>query len=288
VFCDVDPQTHNLDPAQVEKLITPRTTGIIGVHLWGNPCDVEALEAIAERRGLTLAFDAAHAFGCSHDGKMVGGFGRAEAFSFHATKFFNTFEGGAIVTNDSELAEKMRLMRNFGFNAKDSVIYLGSNGKMTEICAAMGLTSFDAIEDFIASGARSYKHYRDRLDTIPGLSIVPHDTAEACNFHYLVVQVDEDAAGLSRDHLVKVLEAENVLARRYFYPGVHRMEPYKSLQPMAGLVLPVTEELARTVMVLPTGDALSQEDVDRVMDIVQQAVTHAPAVCAQLDRQGSD
>jgi dTDP-4-amino-4,6-dideoxygalactose transaminase len=288
VFCDVDPKTHNLDPAQIEKLITPRTTGIIGVHLWGNPCDVEALEDIAERRGLTLAFDAAHAFGCSHGGKMIGGFGQAEAFSFHATKFFNTFEGGAIVTDDTELAAKMRLMRNFGFNAKDSVIYLGSNGKMTEVCAAMGLTSFDAIEDFIASGARSYRHYRDRIETIPGLCIVPHDTSEACNFHYLVVQVDEADTGLSRDHLVKVLEAENVLARRYFYPGVHRMEPYKSLQPMAGLVLPVTEELSRTIMVLPTGDALSEDDIDCVMDIVQRAVTHAPAVRAHLDSPGAN
>ncbi len=287
VFCDVDPKTHNLDPARVEELITPRTTGIIGVHLWGNPCDVEALEEIAKRRGLKLMFDAAHAFACSHKGKMIGGFGEAETFSFHATKFFNTFEGGAIVTNDSELAEKMRLMRNFGFKSKDKVIYLGSNGKMTEICAAMGLTSFDAMDDFIASGARNYEHYSKHIARIPGLSVVPHDTSEACNYHYMVVQVDEALAGLSRDDLVKVLEAENVLARRYFYPGVHRMEPYLSLQPMAGLVLPVTEELSRTIMVLPTGDAFSVEEIDRLVNVVEEAVAHAPAVRAELERQSN-
>jgi dTDP-4-amino-4,6-dideoxygalactose transaminase len=285
IFCDVDPITHNLDPKRIEELITPRTTGIIGVHLWGNPCDVEALEEIAERRGLKLVFDAAHAFACSRGGKMAGAFGMAEAFSFHATKFFNTFEGGAILTDDSELAEKMRLMRNFGFQSKDKVIYLGSNGKMTEVCAAMGLTSFDAIEDFIASGARNYEAYKARIEPIPGLKLVPHDTSEACNYHYLVVQVDEEEAGLTRDDLVHVLEEENVLARRYFYPGVHKMEPYLSLQPMAGLVLPVTDHLSHTVMVLPTGDAFSLEDVNRLMDVLQRAIFHAPAVYDKLHGQ---
>src|ERR1019366_7854277 len=140
VFCDIDPRTHNLDPAQVEKMITPRTTGIIGGHTWGRPCDIAALEFIARRRNLQLLFDAAHAFRCSHKGKAIGGLGRCEIFSFHATKFFNTFEGGAVLTNDDSLAQKMRLMRNFGFRGNDNVIYIGTNGKMTEVCAAMGLT----------------------------------------------------------------------------------------------------------------------------------------------------
>lgn len=288
VFCDVDPVTHNIDPARVEELITPRTTGILGVHLWGNPCNVEALEEIAERRGLKLAFDAAHAFGCSRGGKMVGGFGAAEAFSFHATKFFNTFEGGAVVTNDSELAEKMRLMRNFGFRSKDDVIYLGSNGKMTEVSAAMGLTSFDSIERFIEAGKRNYVRYRDRLLAIPGLKVQEHDTSEHCNYHYVVVDVDEARSGLSRDQLVKVLEAENVLARRYFAPGVHRMEPYRSLQPMAGMILPVTEKLSDTVMVLPTGETLSLDVIDGVCDIMERAVTHASDVRARLEGQDHD
>ncbi|MFT5291876.1 MAG: dTDP-4-amino-4,6-dideoxygalactose transaminase [Planctomycetota bacterium] len=282
VFCDVDPATHNLDPKRIEELITPLTTGIIGVHLWGNACDVDALQEIADRRGLSLMFDASHAFACSHEGTMIGGFGAAESLSFHATNFFNTFEGGAILTHDSELAEKMRLMRNFGFKGKDRVEYLGSNGKMTEVCAAMGLTSFDAMDGFIASALGNYHRYRERTEALAGLHLVPHNKDEASNYHYIVVQVDESKAGLSRDELVRVLEAENVLARRYFYPGAHLMEPYRSLQPMAGLVLPVTAKLSESVMVLPTGESVSLDEIDRLMDILRCALAHPEVVRGQL------
>ena len=133
VFCDVDPYTHNIDPAKIENLITPRTTGIVGVHVWGRACNVEALSDIAQKHNLKLMFDAAHAFACTYQGQMIGGFGDAEVFSFHATKFFNTFEGGAITTNSDELAERIRNMRNFGFAGLDTVIDLGINGKMSEI-----------------------------------------------------------------------------------------------------------------------------------------------------------
>ena len=138
VFADIDPVTHNLDPEAVRRMITPRTTGIIGVHLWGQAAPVEALQQIADEHGLKLMFDAAHAFGCSRNGRMIGNFGACEVLSFHATKFFNTFEGGAILTNDDDLAEKMRLMRNFGFSGLDNVVHMGTNGKMIEVAAAMG------------------------------------------------------------------------------------------------------------------------------------------------------
>src|ERR1039458_8609013 len=150
VFCDLDPRTHNIDPAKVTQMITPRTTGIIGVHVWGRACDVAALTEIAGEHGLTLMFDAAHAFGCSYQGKMIGGFGLCEVFSFHATKFLNTFEGGAVVTNDDELAARIRLMKNFGFAGYDNVIYIGTNGKMPEVCAAMGLTNLESVDEFLA------------------------------------------------------------------------------------------------------------------------------------------
>jgi dTDP-4-amino-4,6-dideoxygalactose transaminase len=159
VFCDIDPKTHCLDPRSVEKMITPRTTGIVGVHLWGRGCEIEALTDIASRHSLKLLFDAAHAFGCSYEGRMIGGFGDAEVFSFHATKFFNTFEGGAVTTNDDELAEKIRLMKNFGFAGYDQVIYIGTNGKMSEISAAMGLTSLESLDDFIRTNHRNYQQY---------------------------------------------------------------------------------------------------------------------------------
>jgi len=282
VFCDIDPRTHNLDPAQVEKMITPRTSGIIGVHTWGRPCNIDALEAIARRRNLQLMFDAAHAFGCSYKSKFIGGFGRCEVFSFHATKFFNTFEGGAILTNDDVLAEKMGLMRNLGFRGYDHVIYIGTNGKMTEVCAAMGLTSLESVEEFIATNLRNYLAYRHELDGIPGVSMMAYDERERTNYQYIVLAVDELAAGLTRDELVRVLAVENVLARRYFFPGCHRMEPYRSYFPHAARILPETEKLCHRVMVLPNGRSVDEQAIAQICQIIRTAVSNAPAVRAQL------
>ena len=169
IFCDIDPKTHNIDPNKVEDMITPRTTGIIGVHVWGRPCDVASLEKIAKRNNLKLLFDAAHSFACSYKGRMLGNFGDAEVFSFHATKFFNTFEGGAIVTNNDELAAKIRLMKNFGFDGYDNVIYIGTNGKMSEVSAAMGLTGLESLHEFTTANYRNYKEYKRQLEGIPGI-----------------------------------------------------------------------------------------------------------------------
>ncbi|MFT5050915.1 MAG: dTDP-4-amino-4,6-dideoxygalactose transaminase [Chlamydiales bacterium] len=283
VFCDIDPRTHTLDPDRIEELITPKTTGIMGVHLWGRACEVERLQRIADKHGLKLLFDASHAFGCSHRRRMIGGHGVGEVFSFHATKFLNSFEGGAIVTDDSELAEKMRLMRNFGFESRDRVIYLGSNGKMTEVCAAMGVTSIESMDEFVDANRRNYRHYRERLGRLGGLTVMPYAEDESSNYNYVVVDVDEQAFGLSRDQLLHVLEAENILARRYFYPGVHRMEPYRSLQPQAALVLPETERLCERILTLPTGQTVEAGDVDRIADVIETACVNAPALRAQLD-----
>lgn len=272
VFCDIDPVTHNLDPARVEELITPKTTGIIGVHVWGRPCNVEALTEIAERRNLKLMFDSAHAFGCSHRGKMIGGFGLAEVFSFHATKFFNTLEGGAVVTNDDDFATKIRLMKNFGFSGYDNVIYIGTNGKMAEVNAAMGLTNLESLQDFIDVNRRNYQAYREHLSGLPGLSLIKYNDAEKNNYHYVVVEVEETKAGISRDDLIKVLESENILARRYFYPGCHRMEPYRSNYPHARLLLPETEKLRQSVLVLPNGTAVSTEDIKVICGILGRAL----------------
>lgn len=282
VFCDIDPRTHNLDPAQVEEMITPRTTGIIGVHTWGRPCDIAALEFIARRRNLQLLFDAAHAFRCSYNGKAIGGFGRCEIFSFHATKFFNTFEGGAVMTNDDALAEKMRLMRNFGFRGNDNVIYLGTNGKMTEVCAAMGLTSLESVDEFAEINRCNYNVYRRNLAGIRGVTQMTYDDSQRTNYQYIVLEVDERGTGLTRDELVQVLTAENILVRRYFYPGCHRMEPYRSHFPHAGLVLPETEKLSRRVMVLPTGTSVNEQIIEQICKILRTAVSNAKAVQEQL------
>jgi dTDP-4-amino-4,6-dideoxygalactose transaminase len=282
VFCDIDPKTHNLDPLQVEKMITPRTSGIIGVHTWGRACDIGALEEIARRRKLELMFDAAHAFGCSYKGKLIGGFGRCEVFSFHATKFFNTFEGGAVLTNEGELAEKMRLMRNFGFSGYDNVIYIGTNGKMTEVCAAMGLTSLESVEYFVEVNRRNHLIYERELEGIPGISLMAYDAAERANYQYLILEINELEAGLTRDEFVAVLEAENVLARRYFFPGCHRMEPYRSYFPHSALMLPETEKLCRRVMALPTGTAVDERAIARICEIIRAAVLKAVVVRYRL------
>ena len=271
VFADIDPATHNLDPAAVERSITSRTTGIIGVHVWGRPCAVAALQEIADRHGLPLMFDAAHAFGCSHGGRMIGNFGRCEVFSFHATKFFNTFEGGAIATNDDVLAEKIRLMKNFGFQGYDNVVYPGVNGKMTEVCAAMGLTGLESLPEFLEVNQRNYEAYREALADIPGLRLLEYSQTEQCNRQYVVVEVDAAAYGRTRDEAIRKLHAENILARKYFWPGCHRMEPYRTLDPRAGEALPRTEEVAARVMVLPTGTAVDPEMIAAICNLLRTA-----------------
>jgi len=282
VFCDIDPLTHNLDPVCVEKLITPRTTGIIGVHLWGRPCAIEALQEIARVRNLELMFDAAHAFGCTYKGRMVGNFGNAEVFSFHATKFFNTFEGGAIATNDDELAARIRLMANFGFVGYDQVSGIGTNGKMSEISAAMGLTNLQSLDEFIQVNQRNYRQYRQEISRLPGLSLIHFDESEKCNYQYMAVEVDSKITGLQRDDLIKVLHAENVLARRYFWPGCHRMEPYRSLFPDAYLSLPQTEQIAERILVLPTGTAVGEQEIEIIGDILRTAIANAPKIRKQV------
>src|SRR2546422_6029358 len=201
IFADIDPATHNLDPAAVWRMITPRTTGIVGVHLWGRASPVKELEAIASEHNLRLMFDASHGFGCSLDGELLGGFGECEVFSFHATKFFNTFEGGAVVTNNDTLAEKMRLMRNLGFSGYDNVIYPGTNGKMAEIAAAMGLTNLEDLDNFVTINRRNYQCYRDGITPLYGLTILEYNESEQNNYQYVVLEVSPGFHA-SRDRII--------------------------------------------------------------------------------------
>lgn len=288
VFCDVDPVTHCIDPAAVERLITPDTTGILGVHVWGRACDASALQAIADRHDLRLIYDAAHALGSTFGGRKVGGFGNAECFSFHATKFVNSFEGGAITTGDPELADRLRLMRNFGFRDVDTVVALGINGKMHEVSAAMGLTSLESCESFIDVNRSNFDNYRAGLEPVPGIELYEYPRGEQTNFQYVVVVVDPARTGLSRDELVAILTAEHVLARRYFFPGVHRMEPYASLYPDAGDKLPVTERLSDRVLVLPTGTAVSADDIDSICRLIAWCVDQSGGIRERLERGDRD
>jgi dTDP-4-amino-4,6-dideoxygalactose transaminase len=273
VFADIDPHTHNLDPAAVRRMITPRTSGIIGVHLWGRPSPHDELQAIADEHRLTLMYDAAHAFGCSANGRMIGGYGACEVLSFHATKFFNTLEGGAVVTNDAALAAKMRLMRNFGFAGFDNVVHPGTNGKMVEACAAMGLTNLDYLPDVVAANRANYHRYIEALAPLPGVSVLRYDEREQNNYQYIVIEVGPECPA-SRDDIVAALHAENILARKYFWPGCHRMKPYRDLFPHAGLVLPNTEAVAARVIVLPNGTTLPDDCIETIAATIRALAGH--------------
>ena len=278
VFCDIRPGTHHMDPARIEGLVTPRTSGMLPVNLWGRPCDIDGIIAVARKQGLRVVFDSSHAFGCSYKGRMIGGFGHAEVFSFHATKFINSFEGGAVVTNDDDLAETLRLMRNFGFSGRDRVDYIGVNGKMTEVNAAMGLTSLESMQSFIDTNKRNYLAYKEGLSAIPGISLMEYDERESSNYQYIVIEVDNMVTGIGRDVIVEALQAENVDARRYFYPGCHRMEPYKSYYPNAGLLLGHTESVVEKLIALPTGTSITEQDASTIANLISMIVENARTI----------
>ena len=282
IFCDIDPQTHNLDPQYMESLITPQTTGILGVHVWGRPSAIPELAQIANRHGLKLAYDAAHAFGCSFQNTMIGSFGEAEVFSFHATKFYNSFEGGAITTNSDGLAARMRAMTNFGFQGYDNVISLGINGKMTEPAAAMGLASLDALDQFIQKNLQNYQLYRQELANIPGVKLIAYDETERNNYQYIIAEIDGRQSILNRDQINEILHAENVLSRRYFYPGCHLMEPYRSLYPEANDRLIYTNQLTARTLSLPNGTAVTEEDIRGICQIIRMAIENGNEVAHRL------
>lgn len=274
VFADINSTTHCIDPKAVRKMISSKTSGIIGVHLWGRPAPANELQEIADEYSLKLLFDAAHAFDCTYQGKKIGNLGEAEVLSFHATKFFNTFEGGAVLTNNDQLADKIRLMRNFGFAGVDSVVHPGTNGKLTEICAAMGLVNLENTDTLVSHNKANYLAYHERLNRIPSISSLPFDTTESNNYQYIVMEVG-DSCPASRDSIINALHAENVLARKYFWPGCHNMHPYKELYPVADLALPNTQLVANRVISLPTGADVNEQDIAQICDIISHTVKSA-------------
>ncbi|HKH65123.1 MAG TPA: DegT/DnrJ/EryC1/StrS family aminotransferase [Solirubrobacterales bacterium] len=282
VFADVEAETLCMGPRQAEAQIGPDTAALLGVHLWGRHGDLEGLERLARDRELPLVFDAAHALGCSVGGRPLVAFGDAAVVSFHATKVANSFEGGAVVTADAELADRVRAMRNFGFDEEsEEVAGLGTNAKLSEAGAAMGLASLAALDEFLAANRANFAAYAEALGEIPGVELLPFSHPEETNCHHVTVLVDPQAAGLDRDELKTVLEAENVLARRYFHPGCHRVPPHDAL-PTAPL--PVTERALGRCLSLPTGTAVRPEDAAAIGQLVRLAVSDAATV---RDRLGS-
>lgn len=279
VFCDVLPEGHGLDPADVERRIGPRTGAILGVHLWGRACEVEALQAIADRHGIPLLLDAAHALGCGHAGRPLGAYGAAEVFSLHATKAINSLEGGLITTEDAALAERLRLMRNFGIHEDGRVVSLGTNAKMNEFCAAAGLSNLEGFGALREHNRRLSAAYGEALAGVPGVRFHEPARGQAFNYHYAVVEVLTPELAACRDVLIDVLLAENVYARRYFHPGCHSSEPYAALS----RPLPVTERLSRSLIQLPTGLQLDEDEAAALGRCVAWCLRNAPAI---LDRAG--
>jgi dTDP-4-amino-4,6-dideoxygalactose transaminase len=202
---------------------------------------------------------------------MIGNFSTCEVFSFHATKFLNSLEGGAVATNNDRLAAQIRLMRNFGFVGYDDVIHPGSNGKMVEACAAMGIVNLDSIDAFVARNRANYELYASKLEDVRAIRLLEFSHAERNNFQYVVAEVARDAT-ITRDHLVETLHSENVLARRYFWPGCHRMQPYRELFPWADAHLPNTNAVAERVIVLPTGTAIGETEIQTICDVIRCVV----------------
>lgn len=269
VFCDVDPETHQLDPACVEALIDPEVSAILPVNLWGDCCAIPQLRDIATRYDLHLFFDSAHGFGCSFDYRPLGGFGDAEVFSFHATKMISAAEGGCITTNDDALAARLRNIRS-SYGAGESVpVVKTSNGRMSEAHAVIALLNLDELPRILDRNHQIFDGYRNGLSGIDGLRLHEPGHTSTTNHQYIVCDVDERAFGMSRDALLQHLHCHNIIARRYFYPGVHRCPPFNSQPPPRDL--PVTERLTERLLQLPSGALVHDDDVRMICQIISKA-----------------
>lgn len=268
VFADIGEYSVTINPRSIKQVLTPNTNGIIGVHVYGHPCDHKAICGISKQHNIRVIYDAAHAFGCEVNGVPIASIGDASIFSFHATKFFHTFEGGIVATNDSSLAREIFLMTNFGFTGNDDVSYLGINGKMTEIAAAMGLSMLDSIESIRSKNLANYQYYKTSLSEIDGLEIIePPSSLSKNNWQYVIAKLDEKEFGISRDLTVEALKAENIFARRYFYPGCHRLYPYRTCR-YKNYSLRNTENLADQVISFPTGQSVNESDIKRIAQLL--------------------
>lgn len=269
VFVDVCPNTLNLDPSKIEAAITEKTTAIMPVHCYGNPCDTEAIEKIAQKHNLKVLYDAAHAFGVQDKTGSVLNHGDLSVLSFHATKVFNTFEGGAIICHSEAMQKKINLLKNFGIASETEVVEVGSNGKMSEINAAFGLVQLKHIDEAIAQRKALDACYRQALSQIKGIHCLPPSSQTASNYSYFPILVTDEYP-LTRDELYQKLKDNNVFARRYFYPLISEFDMYKELPSAAASNLPMASKATRQVLCLPIYAALEEEQQDIIIQIVRQ------------------
>lgn len=271
VFCDIDPATCNIDPNRIEELITSRTTAILAVHCYGNPCAVEPIQQIADRHGLKVIYDAAHGFGVHYEGKGLQTFGDLSVLSFHATKVFNTFEGGAIVCPDKATKKHIDYLKNFGFENETSVSALGINGKMSEINAAFGLLQLKHIDNALAARAEIAERYDKAFESLAGLRTISIPDNVQWNQAYYPIFVDEARFPVSRDALYDLLRTHGIFGRRYFFPLISEFPMYSGLDSASPRHLPNAFSMSRQVLCLPIYPHLSQSDQSRIIDIVANA-----------------
>ncbi|WP_368193331.1 dTDP-4-amino-4,6-dideoxy-D-glucose aminotransferase VioA [Aeromonas sp. s8] len=267
VFVDIDPTTFNIDPTKIEAAITSRTTAIMPVHCYSNPCDVEAIQKIADNYGLKVIYDAAHAFGVNYKGESLLKWGDLSILSFHATKVFNTFEGGAIISPDAKTKQRIDRLKNFGIADELTVTAPGINGKMSEINAAFGLVQLKHIDQAMVQRQAVAECYRAELAGVTGITLYQHDAHANSNFSYFPILVEAEYP-LSRDELYEKLKAHGVLSRRYFYPLISNMPMYRGLSSANISHLPNANSLAEKVLCLPIYNELTLQEVKHIIEVI--------------------
>jgi len=269
VFCDVDPDTFTINPELIESLITPKTSAILAVHVFGIPCNVDRIQEIADRFGLRVIYDAAHAFGVEIDGKGIGSFGDVSMFSFHATKLFHTAEGGALTFNDREHMRQADLLKNFGIWGEDEVLLPGLNAKMNEIQAALGICMLDCIDEEREKRKQLFDVYRRGLEGVEGIRLIEQtDVQVKPGYQYCVVQIDENLFGCTRDYVHTELKKYNVFARKYFHPLCSNYDYYSQLPSADVNNLPVANKIAHEVLSLPFYGDLGQDTAEKICEIL--------------------
>lgn len=268
VFVDVDPETGNIDPDAIETAITNKTTAIMPVHVYGKPCDVKRIQAIADKYGLKIIYDAAHAFGVEVDGESILNAGDMSTLSFHATKVYNTLEGGALVMQDAETKKRIDYLKNFGFAGETEVVAPGINSKVDEVRAAYGLLNLRQVDSAIEARHQVAIKYREALRPVEGITFMDDMPGVRHNYSYFPIFVDAEKYGMTRDELYEKMKSHNVMGRRYFYPLISTFSTYRGLPSAAPENLPKAHKMADSVICLPMHHELSGEDINRVLDLI--------------------
>ncbi len=268
VFVDIDPVTGNMDPSKIEEAITPKTTAIMPVHVYGTPCDTEKIQEIADRHGLKVIYDAAHAFGVMKDGISILKAGDMSTLSFHATKTYNTVEGGALICHDAEMKKKVDFLKNFGFAGETEVVAPGINSKMDEIRSAYGLINLRHVDEAIERRKNAADIYRAALKDVDGIRYLDEQEGVRGNYSYFPIFIDAGKYGMTRDELYEKMKGRDILSRRYFYPLISNFEIYASLPSAARENLPAANLMADQVLCLPMHHELSEEDINSILQCI--------------------